>query len=301
LVPRMRHGELLAVGYYGGRLFTTCYGITGDSDQSIVLVLHHANFLTCQHYVQLQQSLWNDYQQPSCCVERAGFGFSPTPDIVPTKLELAGETKEIIQAMEQAVDSRRWIHLGHGSGAMYAWQAMTFGRSAGVGLILMDGFVPQSYACPDLRAFHVRRHTELQHWTHEWTQRLGFVRWKEMATNYTGLRLPTGPPIAVETAKQLMLTDRVHFAMNNAFLATPHLAAQLQPVQSQLRAVFVKSDASKARVAGIPGHTCAVEAGVQTLNKFFQRSEVMTSKGNYFDLAEDVESVKAAVRYVLDK
>lgn len=86
-----KNGELFAVGYYGSRLFTSCYGIRGESSDP-VLVIHHGNFVNCQNYVSLQQLLWNDHQQASCCVERAGFGYSPTPDLA-TKVDLVAETK----------------------------------------------------------------------------------------------------------------------------------------------------------------------------------------------------------------
>jgi pimeloyl-ACP methyl ester carboxylesterase len=297
-MPRMKNGELFAVGYYGSRLFTSCYGIRGESSDPVV-VIHHGNFVNCQNYVLLQQRLWDDHQQPSCCVERAGFGYSPVPDLA-TKIDLVAETKEILQALEQALDSRKFIHLGHSAGASYAWQATVTGRSWSQGLILLDGCTKEGTTCQEGEQYFSRRAKMLQSPVTQWKQRLGLRRWLQMASSYEGIILPSGPTDAVERAKQQGLTDATYFAQSEAAIRTPAIMAQLKQSQNSLPAAYISSDSkatTRASRTKIP--RCLIKLSRESLKRYFKNTLLIQSANHdHFDMVNDAKSVMTAVRHI---
>lgn len=294
LVPRMRHGELLAVGYYGQRTFTQCFGITDGTNLRPVVVLHHAVRHSCQHYVALQERLWHDHAQPSCCLERRGVGYSPLPDIAP-KVDLAEETKELFHALNQVIDERTFVHVGHGVGGLYAWQAVALGRHTSRGLVLLDGFVPQQLECMAARRAIAATVDHANQPSALWLQRLGLTRWFHMLTGYRHMQLPAGPPDAVERHKQLALTDTMATGVATALANAVPLARQLKPTNSPLRAAYITSAAPSN-----PLPPCYGENGIKATERYFSDVLVLrTSHEVTDDLHTRVDLIMQAINHIV--
>lgn len=202
------------------------------------------------------------------------------------------------------------------------------GRAWSHGLILMDGCTQQGLGCQEGELYFSKRAKSLQSPVTQWTQRLGLRRWLQMASSYEGLLLPTGPPDAVERAKQQGLTDSVFFAQSEAAVRTPAIMKQLkQNPNNNLPAVYISSD-SKAPIGKgrtkvckfkITTHRaprtpqlsltttttpqqiprCLIKLSRESLKRFFKNSIFIQSlKHDHIDMVNDVDSVVAALDHI---
>lgn len=317
MAPRIRAGgELASAGFYGQKIHVVCKGVDGDAAGQTVLVIQHDVFLTCLNYDGLQQSLMQR-GIASCCVERPGFGYSPSPQHFPQgpqqRADLRAETALVAEAVLHVIgDEKNIVFLGHGVGALHALALTRMVPRVTSGLILISPLTRDAFTgCSDVSTFFKRPHP-LASPVQQALQKSGLRRLLNSLlgpprpSEWPMSRwIPSSPSSAAFSgaALQLALSDAAVEASVRSWQSVEGLVKQSQEVSSNMKVVVVTAaDDEKSAQEAATWATCMNQRAAESITKLFKQSKVI--KANYvghFSIPEASDEIVEAFKTVTTK